>query len=172
MNFKRIVTWTFTIWHLFDKYKAKNKKRRQTCLESSTKWVEVWTRVHVHYSQSLYAKGIIKSKIKQFVVTGFINMTQTVSMTGRAKEKSTALSGKVISNSQCSKQKIGRIVTCLGMIEVLWGLSRGWMMTFYSSSATLRGPWYTKIRITKGCAGNLWENCCNHLWYSMDINER
>ena len=56
--------------------------------------------MHVHDYQALYAKGIVKAKIKQFVVTGFINMTQTVSMTGRAKEKSTALRGKVISNSQ------------------------------------------------------------------------
>lgn len=76
--------------------------------------------MHVHDSQSLYAKGIVKAKIKQFVVTEFINMTQTVSMTGRAKEKSTALRGKVISNSQCPQQKMGRgIVTCLGVIEVL-----------------------------------------------------
>lgn len=76
--------------------------------------------MHVHDSQSLFAKGIVQAKIKQVVVTGFINMTQTVSMTGRAKEKSAALRGKVISNSQCPQQKMGRrIVTCLEMIEVL-----------------------------------------------------
>lgn len=47
-------------------------------------------------------------------------MTQTVSMTDSAKEKSIAFREKVISDSQCLQYKWGEeFVPGLGMIEVL-----------------------------------------------------